>query len=358
MDKYAVIMAGGAGQRLWPFSRERKPKQFISVDGKKSMLEQTVTRIQDLIPPERCYVITNKNYLELTREVLKDVIPESNIILEPLQRNTAACISYASLLLEKKFKTGSVCFIPADSYIHNKYEYLKAVHQAYRETECCGGLVVIGVNPTYPATGYGYIQVNPTDRFGSRNVCNVHQFKEKPNLDTAKKYVKTGTYLWNSGMVAGSFQAFRDEIKLHMPHHFALLSKALEHHDSPDFQNEIANAYAGLPRLSFDNGVLEHCNGLRTVKGYFDWNDIGSLDSLAQTVELDANNNAVVGHHIGIDTSDSIIYSQDMLVTTIGLTNVIIVKTEDAMIVCPKERAQDIKTLVEMLKKSGHEKYT
>ncbi|ASA20508.1 mannose-1-phosphate guanylyltransferase [Paenibacillus donghaensis] len=354
MDKYAVIMAGGAGTRLWPLSREHKPKQFISVEGMSSMLEQTLARITELIPPDKCFVITNKNYAELTREVLKTIIPVQNIILEPLRKNTGACISYAALWLERRFQTGSVCFIPADSFVNNKYEYLNAIHQAYRESINSSALTIIGVNPTYPATGYGYIKIDPSKPSVSNHISRVLQFKEKPDMATARTYVESGAYLWNSGMVAGNLQTFRTGIQQHMPEHFNILSAVLDQSDSPSYDSSIEEAYSQLPDISFDNGVLEQSSSLTAIKGYFDWDDIGSLDSLATMIGQDSSGNAVSGSHIGMDTHDSVIYSSDILVTSIGVSNMIIIKTEDVLLVCPKERAQDVKAFVQLLKRIGY----
>ncbi|MFD1772597.1 mannose-1-phosphate guanylyltransferase [Paenibacillus rhizophilus] len=361
MDKYAVIMAGGAGLRLWPLSREHKPKQFIGVEGMSSMLEQTIERITELIPPDNCFVITNKNYAEITCEALKNIIPLQNIILEPLRKNTGACISYAALLLERRFQASPVCFIPADSYVSNKQEYLKAIRQAYAESESSSGLTIIGVNPTYPATGYGYIKIDPsgqTDQTDPRHISDVQQFKEKPDTATARAYVDSGHYLWNSGMVAGNLQAFKSGIQQHMPEHFKILSAALDQLDSPAFDSLIEQAFSQLPEISFDNGVLEHSGSLKAIKGYFDWDDIGSLDALGKLVGYDESGNAVSGSYVGMDTNDSVIFSSDILVTSIGVSNMMIIKTKDVILVCPKERAQDVKAFVELLKRAGYGDHT
>jgi mannose-1-phosphate guanylyltransferase len=356
MEKVAVIMAGGAGKRLWPLSRESKPKQFISVDGGKTLLAQTTERIRELIPADKCFVLTNKNYLDLARVILKGLLPDSNILVEPLRKNTAACISYATLLFEKKFGEGLVCFIPADSYVRNKDDYLKAISQAYQAAESGNDLIVIGVNPTYPATGYGYIQVNPEER--PDGVSKVLQFKEKPSIEKAKEYVKSDKYLWNSGMVAGHLHVLVKGIRQFIPDHFEKISEALAHEDEADFPSLIETAFNELNDISFDHGVLEKSGNLLAVKGVFDWSDIGSLDALSIVIDKAEGNNSVLGNHLCIDTTDSIIYSADKLVTTIGLHNMIIVDAVDSIIVCPKDRAQDVKALVELLKKNGHEKYT
>jgi mannose-1-phosphate guanylyltransferase len=358
MEKVAVIMAGGAGERLWPLSRESKPKQFVSVDGGKTLLAQTIERISELIPADNCFVITNKNYLDLARVTLKGILPVSNILVEPIRKNTAACISYATLLFEKKFGEGLVCFIPADSYVRNKDDYLNAISQAYQAAESGNDLIVIGVNPTYPATGYGYIQVNPEERTNPDGVLKVLRFKEKPSIEKAQEYVKSDNYLWNSGMVAGHLHVLVKGIRQFIPDHFEKISEALAHEEKAVFSSLIESAFNELNDISFDHGVLEKSGNLLAVKGVFDWSDIGSLDALSIVIDKAEGNNSVLGNHLCIDTTDSIIYSADKLVTTIGLNNMIIVDAGDSIIVCPKDRAQDVKSLVELLKKNGREKYT
>ncbi|MBM7652444.1 mannose-1-phosphate guanylyltransferase [Neobacillus cucumis] len=351
MEKYAVIMAGGSGTRLWPLSKEHKPKQFINLDGKKSFLVQTIERICEVIPSENCFVITNKDYLQLTEEDVNGLIPVSNIIIEPLKKNTAACISYASLFLEKKFGKGVVCFIPADSFVRNKAAYLNAINQVYQEAECRGKMMIIGVNPTYPATGFGYIQIDSEDEKG---ISKVVQFKEKPDLETANDYIKTNQYLWNSGIVAGQLESLIAGIKHIMPKHYESLTNALT---SNDLSTNIEAAYSQLEDISFDYAFLEKFQNLHVVKGYFDWFDIGSLDAISILAGTDEHHNSVIGNHLGIDTENSTIYSLDSFITTIGLKDIIIIETEGIILVCKKERAQEVKDLVAMLKKSGYEKF-
>ncbi|GGL48502.1 mannose-1-phosphate guanylyltransferase [Sporolactobacillus putidus] len=354
MEKYAVILAGGSGTRLWPLSRESKPKQFISVDGNKSFLVQTIERICEVIPAENCFVITSKVYLDMTKEAVKDLIPISNIISDPLKKNTAASIAYATLYLEKMFGRGVVCFIPADSYVKNKTDYQNTVRQAYQAAESSGKIMIIGVKPTYPSTGFGYIQIDSEDQKG---ISKVVQFKEKPNRETAEDYVKADKYLWNSGMVAGQLHVLAVGIRHLMPEHYARLSEALTYKGTSDFLSSIETAYSSLEDISFDYAFLEKSHNLLAIKGDFDWYDIGSLDAVSILLATDDHNNSIFGKHLGIDTENSTIYSLDSLITTIGLSDMIIMEIDGMVIVCPKTRAQDVKALVRMLKKNGYEKY-
>ena len=354
MEKYAVIMAGGSGTRLWPISRENKPKQLISVDGSKSFLVQTIERICEVIPAEKCFVITNKAYHNLTKELVKDLIPVSNIIIEPLKKNTAACIAYATLYLEKMFGKGLVCFIPADSYVRNKVDYQNAIRQAFQAVENSGKIMIIGVKPYYPSTGFGYIQVDPVVQ---KEISKVVQFKEKPNIETAKEYIKSEEYLWNTGIVAGQLHVLINGIQHLMPEHYERLSESLKYKDTSNFSSSIENAYNHLEDISFDYAFLEKSHNLHALQGHFDWYDIGSLEAISTLVGIDDHNNSVFGKHLGIDTENTIIYSADSLITTIGISDMIIVEINGIIIVCPKERAQDVKALVAMLKQNGYEKY-
>lgn len=349
-------MAGGAGTRLWPLSKEKKPKQFIAIDGNKPLLVQTIERIQELVPRENCFVITNIQYHTLTKEMLKNLIPDTNIILEPLSKNTAACITFATLSLAKRFKHGLVCFIPADSYVQDKEDYLSSIKQSYQAAEKSKKLIIIGVTPTYPATGFGYIQVNQ-EEYNHSSTANVVQFKEKPSFDKAKEYIESKNYLWNSGMVVGSFQAFLGEIQQFIPEHFKKLTEALKHEHEQDFHSILEKNYEELLEISFDYGVLEKNKNLLAIKGSFNWYDIGSLDSLSLIIDENEDGNSVFGKHLGIDTTNSIIYSLENLVTTIGISDMIIVNIGNLIVICPKDRAQDVKTLVSILKKNGYEKY-
>lgn len=343
--------------RLWPISREARPKQFIKVQQGKSMLILTLERISKSIPPERCFIITGKDLFELTRDEVKGFLPEENILLEPAKRNTAACIAYATMLMERKFKKGLLCFLPADSTINTLYDgkFMTALFHAFRAAEKSSELVVIGIPPTYPATGYGYIRFNPKACLDSREVFRVRGFYEKPDAAKAKSYMEAGEYLWNSGMVIGSIDALLNNLSIHLQHHYDTLNDALWlGKGSPD---ALEQAYEGLEDVSFDVGVLEKSQNLHVVRGYFQWEDIGSLDALSGTFPADSNQNRVIGEHCGINTHNTVIYSDEGLVATIDLDNLIIIRSGDAVLVCPREKAQKVRQIVEELKKKAYGQY-
>jgi mannose-1-phosphate guanylyltransferase len=349
-------MAGGSGSRLWPISREKYPKQFICVDGDKCMLLKTMERICKLIPAENCFVITNHHLAGFTKKLTKNIIPNKNIMIEPKRCNTAACISYATFFIQKRLKNGIVGFFPADGYVGDQQAYLSAVAHAYEAAERLNKLVIIGIEPSYPATGYGYLHVTLPCEEG--NIYSVKQFVEKPDVETAKKFISSKDYWWNSGIVVGSVLAFVNHIRLFLPEHFQAFSSLPSDFDRKETFESIQNVYHQIPNISFDNGVLERSSDIVAVKSDFDWDDIGNLESLSIALTPDSNGNKTNGKFLGIDTHNSIVYSNKKLVTAIGLNGIIIAVTDDAVLVCPKDRVQDVKVLVDRLKESDFKTYT
>ncbi|HEY5583469.1 MAG TPA: mannose-1-phosphate guanylyltransferase [Ruminiclostridium sp.] len=354
MDKFVVIMAGGSGTRLWPLSKETKPKQFISIDEGNCMLVQTIERMCEVVPTDKCFIITNRNLLDITWDTVKDLIPYSNIILEPEKKNTAACVAYASLLLKEKFGEGLLCFVPADGYVKDHMGYRNTIELAYVAAESTNNLVIIGITPTYPSTGYGYIQIDK-DTDAEERVLAVLRFIEKPNFESAQELVSSGEFLWNGGILAGNMNTIVDCIKASLPDHFNKLSEAIKHEAEGNFKTYIENAYNELQNISFDKGVLEKSKSICVIRGNFDWDDIGSINTLSKTLNSDAEGNSIKGKHFGIGTSNSVIYGDDIFIATIGIDNLIVAATKEAIIVCPRDRAQDVKILVETLKRNGFE---
>ncbi len=353
MERFVVIMAGGSGTRLWPISTKGRPKQFIQVDENGCMLVQTIERLCGTVAADHCYIVTNKDLLDITRDAVKDLIPVSNIIPEPENKNTAACIAYTTKILKKKFGNGLLCFVPADGYVKDRKGYKESIELAYDAAEKTGSLVVVGITPTYPATGYGYIQID-RDRGDDERVLAVQKFIEKPDLETAKKFMASGEFLWNGGILVGSMDSIIDSIKTFLPEHDRLIGEALQSAGAEADNKYMEDAYNKLQNISFDNGVLEKIDCIYVIRGSFDWDDIGSLEALSRTLPADPLGNVSNGRHFGLETSNSVIYSEDAFITTIGVDNLIVASTRDAIIVCPRSRAQDVKGLVELLKSSGY----
>lgn len=350
-------MAGGVGSRFWPLSRENKPKQFISVDGDKCMLIQTIERVCQVVPPENCFIITNQNLLKITQDTIQNIIPSTNIIEEPLRKNTAACIAYATILLKYKFGSGLLSFIPADAYVKDSTNYAKALETGFLAADETKNIVTIGIVPTYPATGYGYIQVDLAK--SNQGFTSVKAFIEKPELKLAKKLISSNEYLWNSGIVLGDMDVLIDHFKLFLPSYHDKLLEAVSNLDTPNYSQCIEKAYQDIQNVSFDVGVLEKSKKIYTVRGLFDWDDMGSMEALSKTLKKDFDKNFVKGNFFGIETRNCVIDSdsEDTLIATIGIDNLVIVRTKDVIMVCPRDRVQDIKSLVEDLKKNGYDDY-
>lgn len=370
MEIHAVIMAGGAGTRLWPISRQNRPKQYIALGQEKCMLVQTLERLYTFIPPEKCHIITNRDQQEILMKALHDLtvspgdsladtIATQNLLLpaiiyEPLGKNTAACITYSALLLKKQVGNCMICFIPADSLINDAAAYRATLETAFREAGSGiwtdGGLIIVGVTPSYPATGYGYIK--PISDSGGSEVRQVERFLEKPDAEQANELYSSGRYLWNSGIVIGQADSILDKVRMHLPEHYSRLYDAVYN------GGDLAQAYEAVDNISFDYGVLEKCKDIYVIKSSFDWDDIGSVDALDKIHGRDHDGNTVIGCYLGMDVKDSVVYSKQGLIAAMGIDNMIIVNTEDVVLVCPRDRVQDIKKLVAVLKQNGFGRYT
>ena len=357
MKRYAVIMAGGTGSRLWPISRQKKPKQFIDFVNGKPMLTQTIEYLTGIVCMDDCFIVTNCILQELVHDTIKDIVPATNVIVEPLKKNTAACIAYSALLLRKERRDGILCCIPSDSNIADAAAYRDALETACIEAEGSHSMVVIGIAPSFPSTGYGYIKSDRIMSTGDMKIARVQKFAEKPCIEKAKEFVSCGEYLWNSGILVGRLESILDNVERFLPGLYKELSDAVNNTDGASTAASLEKAYSAIEDISFDKGVLEKCNNLCVVKGNFQWSDVGSLDMLDKILKRDANGNVILGDHIGIDTNNSVVYSRNSLIATIGLDNIAIINTGDVTLVCPRNRAHEIKNIVEMAKLNGYEKY-
>ena len=347
MKLHAVIMAGGIGSRFWPRSKQKTPKQLLRIFGENSMIQDTVARLEGLVEYENIYIITNKTQKSEIVSQLKN-IPEENIIEEPFGRNTAACIGLASIIIEKKDKDAVTIILPADHIIKDKVTFHKTLITAAEFAFHSKGLITIGIPPGRPETGYGYIQID--DVSTSDNIYKVLTFAEKPNYATAVRFMESGDFMWNSGMFIWRADTILQEIKNYMPDLSDGLETIRKDIGTPAYENTLFNVYGLLKSISIDYGIMEKSKHVFLIKGEFPWSDVGSWEEVYQLTEKDKEGNAMTGNIYAERTVDSYIYSPDKFTAVIGVENLVIINTQDALLVCRRDNCQDVKKIVDHLK--------
>jgi mannose-1-phosphate guanylyltransferase len=347
MNLHAVIMAGGIGSRFWPRSKQKTPKQLLRIFGESSMIQDTVARLEGLIENENIYIITNKTQKSEIVSQLKH-IPEENIIEEPFGRNTAACIGLASIIIEKKDKDAVTIILPADHIIKDKDTFHKTLKTAAEFAFQSKGLVTIGIPPSRPETGYGYIQID--DESTTDNIYKVLTFAEKPNYATAVRFMESGDFMWNSGMFIWRADAILQEIRNYLPDLSEGLETIKKDLGTPAYNNTLFNVYGLLKSISIDYGIMEKSKHVFLIKGEFPWSDVGSWEEVYQLTDKDKEGNAITGNIYADRTVDSYIYSPDKFTAVIGVENLVIINTEDALLVCRRDNCQDVKKIVDHLK--------
>lgn len=356
---HAVIIAGGHGERFWPRSRFHKPKQLQAITGTETMLQLTVKRVQPLIPLERVHIVTSR---ELEEEVGRQLpkLPAENIIPEPFGRNTAAAIGLSAVSIERVDKSAVMAVLPADHLILDDEKFLFCVSAAGKIAEERQCLVVFGIKPDRPETGYGYIHAGERISNGTEEdtaeIYEVEAFVEKPDESKAKEFLVSGKYYWNSGMFVWTYHAIMSAVKKHMPKLFNGLEQIREA-SSADEKETIAKVYSRLEDISIDYGVIEKEKNRIMVGGNFRWDDVGSWLAVERVWQKDEHGNVTQGEFIEIDTHNSIIVSDKALIGTIGVSDMIIVAQGDAILICPKGKAQEVKKLVRKLAGSKLKKY-
>ncbi|MCB9209729.1 MAG: NTP transferase domain-containing protein [Ignavibacteriales bacterium] len=347
MELFAVIMAGGVGSRFWPRSKQQKPKQLIRIFGQNTMIQDTVTRLEGLVKKENILVITNQVQKDRVIEQLEDV-PKENIIAEPFGKNTAACIGLASAIINKKSKNSVSIILPADHLIKDKSDFQDTIKKAVDFASNSDSLLTIGINPTRPETGYGYIQI--IDKPVADNIYKVQTFAEKPNLSTAVRFVESGDFLWNSGMFIWKTETILNEISVHLPDLYEGLLKIEESMDNGNFEDTLTNVYGQLASVSIDYGIMEKSSKVYLTKGHFSWSDVGSWEEVYQLSNKDGNGNSQFGDIYTENTLDSYIFSPRKFTAIVGLENIIVIDTKDALLICNRDNAQDVKHVVDYLK--------
>jgi len=339
---YAVIMAGGRGERFWPLSTEELPKPFVPLLGSKSLLQQTVDRLQPLIPIERILVSIGEAHRAIASRQLPQLPPE-NFIVEPVGRDTSACLGLCALHLESRDSEATMLALPADHFIGDAAAYRSTLQKGIESLEGATG-VVFGIRPVRIETGYGYIQAQrPADE---ADAWAVIRFVEKPNAQTAGEYLRSGDFFWNSGMFLWRNRTLLGLFQLHMPETWKGLEALRSLLHKKGAETEIGSIFSSLPRISIDFGIMEKCSGLRLIPAGFEWDDIGNWAALERALPADAAGNVSQGQHLAVETHGCIIFSDAGKVGTLGLRDMVVVYANGRVLVCPKNRASDLKRLV------------
>lgn len=342
-------MAGGRGERFWPKSRNSCPKQFLSLtsDG-ETMIQKTVNRLRPLVDAKDIFIVTNAAYIGLVKDQLPDV-PAENILAEPCARNTAPCIAFAAAVIGRKYDDAIMLVLPSDHLIGYENIYIKTLKKAVAVAEQGKNLVTVGITPTYPETGYGYIN------FGEEkgDAYQVERFVEKPDLPTAKKYLSSGKYLWNSGMFVWKISSIMANMKEFMPDVAEGAGRIAASFGSPDFEEVLVREFTAFPSESVDFGIMEKASDIYTLPGSFGWDDVGSWLAVERINETDENKNFISGDVIAVDAERTTVCGGKRLIAAIGTEDLIIVDTDDVLLVCSKNNTQDVKKVIAQLKENG-----
>jgi mannose-1-phosphate guanylyltransferase len=362
---HAVIMAGGIGSRFWPASRRDRPKQFLSIFDENTLIQNTVARLQGLVPPERCLVVTHDRYVEQTKKQVP-TLPEENILAEPISRNTAPCIAYAAAVLKDRDPDATMIVLPADHLIRNVARFHEVLETAAEKAQEPGALVTIGIEPTHPATGYGYIQyeedgsADDEDESDALAARPVRTFAEKPDRDTAERFLDSGDFLWNSGMFIWRADTIWNQFEEHLPEAHEAFAPVHAVLGGPEEEAAVRSAFENSPRISIDYGVMERADSVHVVAGSFGWSDVGDWRAVYDLADKDEHGNALDGNVIVHDASRNLVQTDDTddrLVVLVGVHDAVVVDTDDALLVCNRENAQKVKNVVEYLNAHQLEDY-
>lgn len=355
MNKTALIMAGGRGERFWPKSRKNMPKQFLSLtDDGKTMIQLTVERISPLVKLEDVYIVTNRDYKKLVLEQLPG-LPEENVLCEPIGRNTAPCIGLGAVHIARKYEDAMMFVLPSDHLIKFNKMFLRTLQDACDVADKDSNLVTIGITPDYPETGYGYIKFDSHETEG--RAYKVDRFVEKPSLEVAKEYLATEEYLWNSGMFIWKVSSILKNMQKFMSETYEGLLRIQAAIGTDNEEHVLEKEFTALQSQSIDYGIMEKADDIYILPGTFGWDDVGSWLAVERIKKTNEFGNVVDGNIITVNTHNCVIQGSQKLIAAVGMEDMIVVDTEDATLICSKDHAGDIKKVLENLKICNREEY-
>ncbi|WP_369996556.1 mannose-1-phosphate guanylyltransferase [Winogradskyella sp.] len=353
---YAILMAGGVGSRFWPISTQSFPKQFHDMLGTgDTLIQKTFNRLAKLIPEENIFILTNERYNDLVFEQLPSVT-KRQVVLEPAMRNTAPCILYASLKIKKENEDAVMIVAPSDHWIEDEQAFSDNVKTAFDFCETNDALMTLGVTPTFPNTGYGYVEY---DKSSNSEIKSVDQFREKPDYETAKSFLDQGNFLWNAGIFMWSVKSVVSAFKTNQPELFQLFMSGYDAYNTEQEDDFIRNNYSKAENVSVDYALMEKSDNVFVIPATFDWNDLGTWGSLYDKLDKDNHNNAIVNSKVlAEDASGNMIRSQkDKIVVVDGLKDYIIVDKNEVLLIFPKAKEQDIKKVLQNVKANFGEEH-
>ncbi|MDP4262432.1 MAG: mannose-1-phosphate guanylyltransferase [Bacteroidota bacterium] len=354
---YVAIMAGGIGSRFWPMSRTNMPKQFLDIlDTGKTLIQETFERYKKLVPAENIYIITSQEYVDIVKNQLP-ALPIENIVAEPSKKNTAPCIAYIAFKLLQRDPEALMVAAPADNLILDSDAFIKTAAKALDFVGHINALVTLGIKPTYPNTGYGYIQHEMAE--AAPAIHKVKTFTEKPNIDMAKTFVASGDFLWNAGIFTWKVKTLLAAFEKHLPEMYEVFAAEKEKFNTPEEPAIIEQIYPQCTSISIDFGIMEKADNVYVIPASFSWSDLGTWNSAWENMDKDYFNNAVAGNTVMIvDAKNCMVHVPDnKLVVLQGLDDFIIVETKDVLLICKKEKEQEIKEYVAEIKRNKGDKY-
>ncbi|HMR91924.1 MAG TPA: mannose-1-phosphate guanylyltransferase [Chitinophagaceae bacterium] len=356
-NHYVAIMAGGIGSRFWPMSRTNHPKQFLDILGTgKTLIRETFERYGKIVPPENIYIVTSQEYVDKVQQELPE-LPAGNILAEPSRKNTAPCIAYIAFKLQQKNPDALMMVAPADHLIQDEAGFADTASRAFSFVDTVNALVTIGIKPSHPNTGYGYIQHEAQE--AAPGVYQVKTFTEKPNLELAKTFLASGDFLWNAGIFTWKIKTIITAFEQHLPEMFEVFAAEKDSFNTPAEKAAIERIYPQCTNISIDFGIMEKAENVYVIPASFAWSDLGTWNSAWENMEKDYFQNAVAGENTMIVDAKSCVVNvpNDKLVVLQGLEDYIIVDTKDALLICQKSKEQEIKDYVAEVKRNKGDRF-